>query len=172
MQAGTEPETSEVVHLIYSGDKTNLSPSLMLPPFTWNSLRYSRVVLDSNILFSCLEAAYQVFFFLLGGRKGHLASEGGGLHAEIVQLALTVILKLIIGYLTSTLLIVLGENSSSSVPRQVPCHFSEVSSQHRCSLQRGCSLAIRLLPLRGGFSIYKQLIGHSSEYYLQPLRRS
>lgn len=154
MQAGTEPETSEVVRLIHSGDKTNLSPSLMLPPFTWNNLRYSRVVLDSNILFSCLETEYQVFSFLLGGRKGRLASEGGGLHAEIVQPALTVILKLIIGYLTSILLIALGENSSSSVPRQVRCHFSEVRSQRRGSLQRGRGLAVRRLPLGGGFRIY------------------
>ena len=144
-----------VVHFIHSRDKTNLSSSFTLPPFTWNNLRYSRVVFDSNTLFFCLDAEYQVFFFIWGGRKGSLGSEGGGLHAEIVQPTLTVILKLVIGYLTRILLIVLGENSSSSVPRWVCCHFSELSSQNCGSLYHGCSLVFRLLPPGGGFSIYK-----------------
>ena len=72
MQAGTEPETSEAVRLIHSGDKTNLSPSLMLPPFTWNSLRYSRAVSDSNILFSCLEQSTKCFSSFWEGEKAIL----------------------------------------------------------------------------------------------------
>ena len=79
-----------------------------------------------------------------------------GLHAETAQSALTVILKLGIGGLTSVMLVVSGV-----VPGSVCSSFFEASSQNCGSLDHGYSLITMQLtsPPGGGFSIYKTAHG-------------
>ena len=65
---------------------------------------------------------------------------GRGSHAETVQSALTIILKLAIGGLISVILIVLG-----TVNLQFQFHFFEANSQNCGSLCHGYSLIIMKL---------------------------
>ena len=73
----------------------------------------------------------------------------GGLHAETVQSALTVILKLVIGGVTSVILVILSTVNLSS--RSVCSHFIKANSWNCGSLCYGYSLVISLVIIQLNF---------------------
>ena len=96
-----------------------------------------------------------------------------GLHAETAQSALTVILKLVIGGLTSIILVVLGVVNLQSQGRSVSIflrHILRIGAA--CVMATVWSSCTWLLHLVGVSISTRQLTGYGSENYLETLRRN
>ena len=77
-------------------------------------------------------------------RERAFTCEGRGLHADVVQLALTVILKLVLQWSDQHHLDYF-KYSESAVPESVCCHFLEASSWNCSGFCQGHSLVVMQL---------------------------